>query len=47
MQCCLEILGQKLHKVFSYAMLTQEYLDNIAFDFFLCSVVRSLLGNIA
>ena len=26
----------KLHKVFSYAMLTQEYLDNIAFDFFSC-----------
>ena len=36
----------KLHKVFSYAMLTQGYLDNITFDFFLCNVVRSVKANL-
>ena len=36
-----------LHRVFTCAMLSHEYQDNIKQDFFLCDVVWSLLSNIA
>ena len=36
-----------LHKVFTCAVLSQEYKDNIEQDFFLCNVVWSQLDNIA
>ena len=36
-----------LHKDFTCAMLSQEYLNNIEQEFFLFKVVWSLLDNIA
>ena len=36
-----------LHKDFTCAMLSREYLNNIEQEFFLCKIVWSLLDNIA
>ena len=47
-QCSLESLGQHSQdRVFACGMLSQEYFDIIEQGFFMCSVVWSLLDNIA
>ena len=45
---CATLFGASwitFHKDFTYAMLSQEYWNNIEQFFFLCNVVWNLLGN--
>ena len=42
-----DVVDTTLHRVFSWAMLSQEYYDNITQDFFMCNAVWSLSSDIA
>ena len=49
-KCCLEFLGQLLHKIFTWGMLSQEYYQvktTLNRIFSLCSMFRSVKDNTA